>query len=420
MRAALRFFYGWFLVAVAWVIYGFGIAPGYYSWGFFSPEIIRDLGLNRTQTGAVFGVFTFTYSGISPITGMAISRWGTRTVMVVGSLIAALAFLLLRGADTLTECFIYYGALAGIGIGLSTILPCQTLATNWFTRYRARAVALIFIAGGIVGRLVTWFDVLMVQQYSWRTGWLVIAGVSTLVAVLAALFIRNRPGDVGEHPDGIAPDGTDEDTPAEPVTTPADLWTPGKAIRTPQFAVLCLCGIAYVAPWSVTVGHGRLHLQDLGFSTDLAAGVLGTMILVSIVGRLTGSLGDFLVPEKVLGYALMVEALGMVGFLTATTPAMAYVSTILIALGYGTAYIVITVVFSKFFGRVAFAQTNGTRFLITGIFNAIAPAAAGLLFDATGTYRIAFIAIAVLGTVGGIATLRLRTPKPPVVAAAPV
>ena len=413
----MRFFYGWFLVAVAWVIYGFGISPGYYSWGFFSPEIINDLKLTRAQTGAVFGVFTFMYSGIGPITGMAISRWGTRTVMVVGSLIAAVGFLLLPRADSLLECFIYYGVLAGTGIGLSTILPCQTLATNWFTKYRARAVAMIFIAGGIVGRLVTRFDAVMVQQYSWRTGWLIIAGVSTSLAVLAALFIRNSPRDVGQHPDGIAPSGGDGDTPAEPATTPADLWTPGKAMRTPQFAVLCLSGTAYAVPWSVTVGHGRLHLQDLGFSTDLAAGVLGTMILVSIVGRLTGSLGDFLVPEKVLGYALLVEAIGMVGFLTATTAAMAYVSTILIALGFGAAYIAITVVFSKFFGRVAFAQTAGTRLLITGIFNAISPAAAGLLFDATGTYRIAFIAIAILGTVGGIATLRLRPPKP--LAAAP-
>ena len=108
-------------------------------------------------------------------------------------------------------------------------------------------------------------------------------------------------------------------------------------MRTPQFAVLCLSGIAYAVPWSVTVGHGRLHLQDLGFSTDLAAGVLGTMILVSIVGRLTGSLGDFLVPEKALGYALLVEAIGMVGFLTATNAAMAYISTVLIALGFGAA-----------------------------------------------------------------------------------
>ena len=27
-------FYGWFVVAVAWVLYGFKISLAYYSWGF--------------------------------------------------------------------------------------------------------------------------------------------------------------------------------------------------------------------------------------------------------------------------------------------------------------------------------------------------------------------------------------------------
>ena len=81
-----RFFYGWILVGIAWVIYGFGISPGYYSWAFFSSEIIADLGLTRADTGFVFGLFTFVYSGIGPLAGMAISRWGVRVVMSLLSL----------------------------------------------------------------------------------------------------------------------------------------------------------------------------------------------------------------------------------------------------------------------------------------------------------------------------------------------
>ena len=409
----MRFFYGWLLVGVAWVLYGFGISPGYYSWGFFSSEIIDDLQLTRAQTGAVFGVFTFIFSGIGPVTGMAISRWGARRVMVVGNLIAALGFWLVSTADTVWECFVYYGVIGGIGIGLSTILPCQTLATNWFTKYRARAVATIFIAGGIVGRLVTRFDAVMVQEYSWRTGWLIISAVSLSLAFLAAVSVRNSPAEVGQHPDGIDPPTSHGPLPAESGETSADAWTPGAAMRTPQFAVLCLAGVAFAVPWNVTVGHGRLHLEDLGLSTDAAAAVLGTMILVSIAGRMTGALGDLLVPEKVLGYALLIEAMGMLGFLMATTARMAYASTILIALGFGAAYISLTVVFAKFFGRVAFAQTTGARFLISGIFNSLSPAAAGWLFDTTGSYRIAFTVIVILTAGGGIFTLRLRAPRPP-------
>ena len=42
-----KIFYGWILVAVAWIIYGFGIAPAYYSWGQFAPKVIEELGLTH-------------------------------------------------------------------------------------------------------------------------------------------------------------------------------------------------------------------------------------------------------------------------------------------------------------------------------------------------------------------------------------
>ena len=174
----MRFFYGWWLVGFAWILYGFGAAPGYYSWSFFSPEIIDELDLTRAQTGAVFGLFTFMFNSIAPVTGLAIARWGTRRVMVVGNLFTAPGCWLLSGAGSLWECLVYFGILVGAGIGLSTIVPCQAPATSWFTKYRARAVAAVLTAGGMAGVLVTWFDRVMVQEYSWRTGWQIIAVLS--------------------------------------------------------------------------------------------------------------------------------------------------------------------------------------------------------------------------------------------------
>ncbi|MEQ9411102.1 MAG: MFS transporter [Fuerstiella sp.] len=403
-------FYGWYLLGAAWLIYGFGLAPGYYSWGFFTPEVINDLGLSRTDAGAVFGAFTMVYSCIGPLTGILISRWGVRATIVCGSLISALGFLLLSYADSLIGCFVCYSVMAGTGIGLSTILPCQTLATQWFTRYRARAVAIIFIAGGIVGRIVAEFDAWILQWYSWRGGWQAIAGVSVLLAAVAALFVRNHPSDIGQYPDGLAPDDTPETAASDSAVTVADTWTVGEAILTREFAVLCLSGIAHLVPWCVVVVHGRLHLEDIGFSTSAAASVLGTMVMITIVGRLAGSLGDFILPQKVVGCALLAESLGMLGVMSATELWIAYAATALVALGFGTANTAIAVVMSTFFGREAFARTTGIRLFIMGGVAAVAPPAAGWIYESTGSYQIAFVMIALLAGVVGVATLRLRAP----------
>ena len=409
----MRFFYGWYLIGIVWVLYGFAASPGYYSWSFFAPEVMEELELTRAQAGNVFGLLMFMLSAMSPVSGMAVARWGSRRILVLGNLIMVLGFWGLSSADSLLECYLYYGLLVGGGMGLGTFITCQTLATDWFTKYRARAVAIVLTAGGVVGKLVYQFDAVMVQDYSWRTGWFILAMLTLLLAVLAWVGVRNHPSEMGQYPDGIAPDSRCALQPLESEDQTAKTWTPNAAIRTSQFAVLCLSAVACFVPWTVCVGHGRLHLEDLGFSTDVAAGVLGSMVLVSIVGRLCGGLGDFLVPEKVLGYALLIEGVGVLGFLFAKTAVMAYLFTVLIALGFGAGYISLAVVLARFFGPAVFAQTLGINYLISGIFQAVSPGLAGWTFDVMGSYRLAFSTVTLLTVVGAIFTLRIRPPQPP-------
>ncbi len=420
--------YGWRILAIAWLVYGLGIAPGYYSWGIFLPEILVDLDFDRGQGGLVFGVFTFFYSCLGPLVGWSLGRFGARTVITAGSLTAALGFLVVSQAHSLTQCLIGYSLLGGAGIGFSTILPTQTLATNWFVRQRARAMAIVMTAGGIVGLLVPRVDSWVLAHGSWRSGWLLIAGISVAVALLSALFVRNRPEDMGLEPDGgrAMPEGTPEvsvpgqaSPPRIVVTSDSDPnWTASDALRTPQFLVLVLCGIAFAVPWGVVVSHGRLHLGDLGLSNEVVVAVIGTMILTTTVGRLAGTLGDFVRAQTVLGLALLIEAAGLIGLIYSSSPAVAYASTMAIAVGFGASYVSVSVVFGAFFGRRAFATTSGTRMMITGLFNAAMPAVAGMLFDRTGTYTPVFLGLATVTTLGGIAALRTSPPKPPETVAA--
>ncbi len=356
----MRIFYGWFLLAIVWVLYGFQASPGYYSWPFFAPDIVEDLGLTRAQVGSVYGSLTFMFAVTAPLAGRAIARWGARSVLVVGNLIMAAGFWGLSGADTLLECYLYYGLMVGGGMGLGTFITCQTLATNWFTRYRARAVAFVLTAGGVVGKLVYQFDNVMVQHYSWRTGWFVLALLTLALAALGWLLVRNRPSDLGQHPDGIDPASDAAAVPLQVERPDLEAWTLRAVLRTPQFAVLCLSATACFVPWTVCTMHGRMHLEGLGLSTDVTAGILGTMVLLSVVGRLTGGLGDFLVPEKVLGYALLVEGAGVLAFLFAETPFLAYLSTTLLAVGFGAGYISLAVVLARFLGPVFLPRCSGS------------------------------------------------------------
>ena len=414
-----RRFYGIPLAVTCWVLYGFSVAP-FYSWGFFVPELMKDLDLSRTQAANVFGLYSFVGAGIAPVVGMTLGRFGIRWTMTVGSIAAAAAFTLLSRADSLLDLYLAFAFMVPVTHAFATLLPVQTLASNWFLKYRALALGVILTAGGVIGPLWLQLDAWLLENHSWRTGWVLIAGLCVILAAISALLVRDRPEDIGQLQDGAASEEELRRTAAKLGADVGAGWTAAEALRTPQFYLMVLCGLGYAVPWYVLTAHGRLHLQDLGMSTQVAASILGVSVLVSTLGRLGGFLADIIKPTIALGLALVVEAAGSALLLIARTQPLAYAAVILIGIGFGLSYISIAAAFSSFFGRKAFATTTGTRFLIGGVFNAAMPPLAGLAYERTGSYAPAFVALVVFGLVGALVAFTIRPPRRSVVAPAAV
>jgi sugar phosphate permease len=275
----------------------------------------------------------------------------------------------------------------------------------------------ILVGGSLVGLFVTPVDELVLRHWSWREGWLLIAGASLVVAVVAALFLRNRPEDLGLTPDGRAAEaGEGGELAASRARLAAQAaadeprWTAGQAIRTPQFVIATFAALANQLPWAIVTAHGRLHLEDLGFTTAAAAAILGIRVGISTAGRLTGALGDFLSPARLLGLALLVVGLGCGGLVVARSVALATLAIAFLGLGYGAAYISIPVVFGYYFGRKAFAGTSGLRIAILAISGWLGPRWAGAAADASGTYVGSFAVLALVCLAGAIAILFCRRP----------
>ena len=405
----MRFFYGWVIIAVAGICYGFGMSPLYYSWGIFVLAMTEDLGIDRGDVGGVFGLFNILYQCVGLLVGMALVRFGIRPTMAAGFLTTAVGMVFLSGTTSAFDCYVGFSILGGIGIGFSTIIPNQTLAQNWFLRRRALAIGIIFAFGGLVGRFVPSVDIVIIERYDWRTGWLLVAGVSATLAVIAAIFVRDTPEQMGQLPDGAEAMPADE-TAGVPRRVE---WTAAQAVRTKQFALMLVCGVAYAVPWNALVPHLALHFQDLEYPVAIAASFVGTMALISILGRLAGGIGDWLPPHLVLAFALALEGLGTGLVLLAGNLVVAYVAVTLVALGFGMAYTTVPVVLTHFFGRRAFSVTTGLRMTVTGVFSGLGPWLSGEMFDATGAYTIPFVVLMAVGVVGAACATALRHPGPP-------
>ena len=405
----MKFFYGWVIIAVAGICYGFGMSPLYYSWGIFVLTMTEDVGIDRGDVGGVFGLFNTLYQCVGILVGMALVRFGIRSTMAIGFLTTSAGMVYLSGTTSAFDCYVGFSILGGIGIGFSTIIPNQTLAQNWFLKRRALAIGVIFAFGGLVGRFVPSVDIFIIERYDWRTGWLVVAGVSATLAVIAAFFVRDTPEQMGQLRDGAAAARGRE---MSAVPGRAE-WTAAQAVRTKQFALMLVCGVAYAVPWNALVPHLALHLQDLEYPVALAASFVGTMALISIFGRLAGGIGDWLPPHLVLAVALALEGLGTGLVLFAGHVVVAYAAVTLVALGFGLAYTTVPVVLTHFFGRRAFSVTTGLRMTVTGIFSGLGPWLSGEMFDATGAYTIPFVVVMAVGLLGAASAAALRHPGAP-------
>jgi MFS family permease len=141
----------------------------------------------------------------SLLVAAAILRCGMRWTFALGSsLILAGALWLCLVATRPWHYLLGFGVLVGTGISFGTIVPAATAVTRWFVRYRGRAMAVTLSASGFAGffgaPLIN--GILAATGGKWRLAWLVVSVVTILSGILALLFVKERPEDLGQVADG--------------------------------------------------------------------------------------------------------------------------------------------------------------------------------------------------------------------------
>jgi hypothetical protein len=76
------------------------------------------------------------------------------------------------------------------------------LIANWFYTKRGMALGLALVGGGLTTMLVPYLITLAISANGWRTAYLLLSGLTLVIAPLALLVVRNNPASVGATVDG--------------------------------------------------------------------------------------------------------------------------------------------------------------------------------------------------------------------------
>ncbi|MBW2583601.1 MAG: MFS transporter [Deltaproteobacteria bacterium] len=146
-----RFFYGYVLVAVSFLlqIIGWG---AYNSFGVFFNPLMNEYGWSRAGISGAVSVSFCMYGLSSIVLGRLNDRVGPRLIMTVSGIFLGVGYLLMSRLTSLWQLYLLYSLLVGIGISGTDVVLLSTIA-RWFIRLRGRMSGVLKVGSG-VGMLV--------------------------------------------------------------------------------------------------------------------------------------------------------------------------------------------------------------------------------------------------------------------------
>jgi MFS family permease len=393
----LPFFFGWVIIAVAFVTVALGVTAR-TAFSLMFPPIVDEFGWER---GLAAGAFSFGFlvsALVSPVLGRLMDKKGPRFVIEGGVLVCAAGLLSATLISTPWQLYATLGLLVGIGANSMTYSVHSQFLPNWFVRRRALAIGIAFSGVGVGSMLILPWLQSVILHAGWRSACWTLGIVILVVLLPINLLVTKRPEDLGLLPDGErhGPDGrvTQKKSNIVDAEWAAIDWTLKRAARTGRFWWLVLsyfCG-GYI--WYAVQVHQTKYLVDIGFGPMEAAWSLGAVALAGIPGQIVlGALSDRLGREIVwsmscAGFAICYAAL----LLLAATPSQPLLYVMVLSqglLGYA-----VTAMMGPIVAEIFEGKQFGTIFslLMTSLIGggAVGPFVTGVLHDWTGNYTIAF------------------------------
>ena len=159
-------------------------------------DMMRDLQTGGALLGLLGSAYFYPYALMQLPAGLLADSWGPRRTITLFSLVACAGSLLLGLAPTPLIAIIGR-TLVGLGVAM-LFVPTMKILTEWFRPQEFASMTGILLAMGGVGSLIATTPLAMLSGWlGWRFAFLIVAGLSLLLAGLVWLIVRDRPADFG-------------------------------------------------------------------------------------------------------------------------------------------------------------------------------------------------------------------------------
>ncbi len=418
----LPFFYGWVIVGLAFLSAFAGVGVIARSFPVILKPLTEDLGVPRTIGVLGLTVASIASGAAAPFIGRIVDRSGPRLLMVASAALIGGALMALSQVDNILLFLLFFGVVAGVARPSLQAVGAQATVAKWFARRRGRAVTYSTLGMPLSAVVLIPLSQWLVSSYGWRTAWLALGlGVWLVLMAPAALLMRARPEAMGLLPDGErnelrAPGNESGSRTSSIGTATSEDWKAGDAFRSRAFWMLTLAFAAIGLVPSVLNLHMFPHFTDQGLDPATAAVANGSYGLAVILSRVL--FWGFFLDRADIRVTLCIWGLLMTGaiatMLLVNTTVLAFMAACGFGLAMGGTAPLETMAWARYFGRSYLATITGLAHSLGTAGSVAGPLFGSLVYDATGSYAVAFVATSVV-CLGGVAMIVLAGPprRPP-------
>ena len=401
-----RWFYGYRIIAAAFVSQFIAMGIFSYVLGPFMLPMIEELGWSRAEYTLSRSLGQLIMGLVGFAIGTSVDKFGPRPLMLTGTTIMVIALAAHSLVNELWQWLLVNGVMATVGGALLGNLVVNVTLAKWFVEKRGQAVAWAAMGVSFAGILLTPAVTLSIDLFDWRTTWLLLALMTALLAYPVALVMRRTPEDFGWHPDGKSDAQVADGQAHKAAADYARSLTRHQALRTSAFYLLVFAFGLFTINIVVMLLQTVPYLTDAGFSRTQAAYAI---TIASIPAMLSKPVWGFFIdrlpakPLAALGALMTGLALFAIVFsVEAGSLWWIYASFVLLGLGWGGMIPLTEVIWGSYFGRRYLGAVRSAALPFSLMLGAGAPLAVSWHHDLTGSYTSGLLIVAGLNVLSGV------------------
>lgn len=391
-------FYGWWIVAAAFLNLFFAVGVIFYGFPVFYPALVQGLGFTRAQVTQGF-LLGFLVAGLpfGLLAGTLIDKVGARWIILYGVGLIGIP-LLLMGAMTKLWHYELLCVAEILGYVLAGPIANQVLIARWFHARRGRAMGFAYLGLGLGGMISPVLVNSLIRSFGWRHAFEVVGlGILLVLFPIGIWITRSTPEEMGLLPDGLNAGDSER---ATCDTIPQEIGV-ADAIRTPNFWLIVMGSTLAIGAIGAVVQHFILFLEDQGYSATTASRFSAVLLASSLCGRvLVGYVADSLTKKNVMAVFYFLVGASILSLGGVHRPGALCSFVLIFGFSMGADYMLIPLVTAECFGTASLGKLLALIIMGYSLGQWGAPWIIGRIFETKGNYDLAWRVVGAAGLLG--------------------